>query len=285
MNAHSTIESRMENIKAIFQDGKNFASQSDSINTLTQCLEKINPEFRSVAYEGASMALALKDLTNNNALKRWKELLGVSQNHAGQIHIGLGWAIGEARPQDFFFMNSIDPKIEFRVWDGCGYYDGIFRQRQTIKNKTRQENISEKNYKAYDEGVGRSVWYNCKGDPIKVSAMIQTFPSSRQADLWRGVGIACTYVGGSDESVLKELFTLAEKHSVQLSIGAAMVAKSRTLANSITKDVELSCNTWCNLSTQEAMQLTIKTESANNSFTAWLQLMESEIMNSTIHNK
>ena len=285
MNAHSTIESRMENIKAIFQGGKNFASQSDSINVLTQYLEKKDPEFRSVAYEGASMALALKDLTNNNSLKLWKELLGVSQNHAGQIHIGLGWAIGEARPQDLFFINSIDPKIEFRVWDGCGYYDGIFRQRQTIKNQTRQEYIHEKDYKAYDEGVGRSVWYNCKGDPIKVLAMIQAFPSSRQADLWRGVGIACTYVGGSDESVLKELFTLAEKYSVQLSIGAAMVAKSRTLANSITKDVELACNTWCNLSTQEAMQLTIKTESVDNSFAAWLLLMEFEIVNSTIHNK
>lgn len=283
----TSIESRMENIRTIFQDGKNFAGDCDDIDTLVKHLENLDPpperpfsragEFRSVAYEGASMSLALKDFSAGNTLQLWNALLNNSQQHAGQVHIGLGWAIAEAKPGDLSFMKTINPKLEFRVWDGCGYYDGIFRQRQTIQNQTRQEYVSEKNFRAYDEGVGRSVWYNCKGVAAKVADMIQTFSSSRHPDLWRGVGIACSYVGGSDENILRKLFSSAQKNSVQLSIGAAMVAKSRTHANSITKDIELACNVWYNLSVQGAMLLAVKTESSADSFESFISKMETEI--------
>lgn len=273
------ISGRMENIRIVFQDSKRFASEYENIDTLIKHLENLDSESRSVAYEGASMSLALKDFFAGNSLTLWNSLLSVSSQHAGQIHIGLGWAIAEAKPDDLSFMNSINPKIEFRVWDGCGYYDGLFRQRQTIKNQTRQEYVSEKNFKAYDEGIGRSVWYNCKGDAIKVAEMIQTFSPPRHHDLWRGVGIACSYVGGGDESILKNIFSLAEKNAVQLCIGTSMVAKSRSLANTVTKDIELACNVWCHLSAHKAMVLAVKAESGGDSFESFLSQMEKYIMN------
>ncbi|MBK5286721.1 MAG: DUF1702 family protein [Bacteroidia bacterium] len=279
MNNSNIISDRMENIRTIFQGGKKFAAECDDINVLIKHLENLPPEFRSVAYEGASMSSAIKDFSSGNELKLWNSLLSISLHHAGQVHIGLGWAIAEVRPGDLSFMKTINPKIEFRVWDGSGYYDGIFRQRQTFQNQTRQENISENNFRAYDEGVGRSVWYNCKGDAAKVTDMIQTFSTARHADLWRGVGIACSYVGGADETILKKLFSLAQNNSVQLSIGAAMVAKSRTHANIITKDVELACNVWCNLSVQGAMFLAVKAESSADSFESFISQLETEVAN------
>ena len=60
-----------------------------------------------------------------------------------------------------------------------------------------------------------------------------------------------------------------------------MAAKARILANSITKDIELACNAWCNISAEEAMRIAVKTETAaGGSFTGWLLQMETEIMNS-----
>ena len=275
---NNDLEIRMENIKSIFQDAKNISEKENDIKELNNYLENTNSEFRAVAYEGASMALALKDFSDAITMKRWNALLGISQNYTGNIHIGFGWAIAEAKPKDLSFINAIQAMNQFRVWDGCGYYDGIFRQRNTIKNQTRQGYITEINFKAYDEGIGRSLWYSCKGNVAKVAEIIKGFSSSRQPDLWRGIGIACSFVGGCEEIILKTLSTQAEKHFVQLSIGSAMVAKTRIHANCITKDSELACNVWCNLSAEKASQIINKCDSScNESLIEWLSLMESEI--------
>ncbi|HKR03933.1 MAG TPA: DUF1702 family protein [Bacteroidia bacterium] len=279
MNSINTIQTRMENIRTIFEDAKNYAAGCDDLDGLIKHIENTSSEFRSVAYEGAAMSLALKDFSSNNALKLWNSLLKISQHHEGQVHIGLGWAIAEAKPGDLSFMKTIHSKIAFRVWDGCGYYNGIFRQRQTIKNQTRQDYISENNFKSYDQGIGRSMWYNCKGHPAKVAETIQTFSVSRQDDLWRGVGIACSFAGGCDANILSNLFSLAGKNSVHLSLGAIMVAKSRSQANTVTKHIELVCKVWCNLSVQDAELLFSKAESSADSFESFLSKMEAEITN------
>jgi|SRR6185436_10805630 len=279
MTSINTIQARMENIRTIFEDAKNHADGCDHLDGLIKHIENTDPEFRSVAYEGAAMSLALKDFFSNNVLKLWNSLLDISHHHEGQVHTGLGWAIAEARPDDLSCMKTVNPKIAFRVWDGCGYYYGIFRQRHSIKNQTRQEHVSENNFKAYDQGIGRSMWYNCKGNPAKVAEMVQTFSVSRQDDLWRGVGIACSFAGGSDESILKDLFSLAGKNSVHLSLGAAMVAKSRSQSNTITKHIELACKIWSNLSVQDAELLFSKSESSADSFESFLSKMELEITN------
>jgi hypothetical protein len=276
----------MENIKIIFEDAKNYATGCDDLEALIKHIENTGSEFRSVAYEGAAMSLALKDFSRkeplripNNELTLWNSLLKISRHHEGQVYTGLGWAVAQAKPDDLSFMNTINNKMEFRVWDGCGYYDGIFRQRQTIKNQTRQEYISENNFKPYDEGVGRSMWYNGKGDPTKVAEMIQTFSVSRQDDLWRGIGIACSYAGGCDENILKNLFSLAESNAVHLSLGAAMVAKFRSQSNTITKYIERACKIWCNLSVQDAELLFSEAELSADSFESFLSKMESGITN------
>lgn len=277
----SIIENKMHSIRTIFQDARDFAMGEENIDAIVKQLSQQDSDFNSVAYEGASMSLALKDFTDNNTLKRWDALLNVSEAHAGQIHIGLGWAIAKSKPADLSFMETINPKFRFRVWDGCGYYDGLFLQRQPIKNHLRADYITEKEFSAYDEGIGRSLWYACKGDVDLLPEMIQPFASARHSDLWRGIGIACSYVGGCDESSLKKLLSLANEHRIQLSIAAAMVAKSRTHANRITKDIELACNVWCHLSVHDAMQLTVKADSTFESFTKWLATMETAITNTS----
>jgi enediyne biosynthesis protein E3 len=281
MSDNNKIFSKMENIKTVFQDAKDFFMESKNTTDCIHYLEKTNLEFRSVAYEGASMALALKALSENDySLKDWNSFLSNSKNQAGNIHIGLGWAIAESKPNDLSFLNSIHPMMLFRVWDGCGYYDGIFRQRQTIKNQIRQEYNIKADGNAYDEGIGRSIWYHCKGNVPRVVEMIHSFSSDRFADLWRGIGIASVYVGGNREQDLEQLFLSSEKYSLQLAIGAAMVAKARLQTKTITTDVELACKSWCKLNPEEAMNAMLETESSTDSFESLLLKMEVIIQNS-----
>lgn len=280
MNQQIIVESKIETIRTIFQDAKTFAQAHHDCEMLINYLENTSTEFRSVAYEGAAMAIAQKDFLTGNTSFNWNQLVSAAGNQSGHVHVGLGWAVAATPNVELSFINTIHPMMQFRIWDGCGYYKGVFKHRMAVKNQLRPEFLKTKDFQAFDQGLGRSLWYCFKGDIEKVAQVIQNFSVSRHADLWRGVGIASVYVGGCDESTFQSLSTYAGKFNNQLAIGVSMVARSRILANSFTSDTETACNVWCNMNAKEVMELAINLASSAHSFESWLTKMENEITNS-----
>lgn len=277
MEMNNPVAGKMENIKTIFQNARETAAKHRVLNELIKLLETADHEFLSVAFEGASMEIALNDFTGEPSMKNWISYLNLAHNHSAQIFIGLGWAIAQERRKELSFLKNLNPGMLFRMWDGCGYYDGILRQRQVIKSKVRLDYIPEEDFRSYAQGLGRSIWYNTKGDLAKAAEIISTFPTATQADLWRGIGIASSYVGGCSENTFQELLFLSGNNKIHLGIGAAMVAKSRIQANSITPDIEIACKTLCNMSAQDAMNITVNADSGANGFETWLSGMVAEI--------
>ena len=275
---NTVIASKMENIKTIFQAAQENASKLVDISELVALLQTTETEFLPVAYEGAAMTLALKDFSSGDSILNWKKFLESSKKYACQIYIGMGWAVGQEKRTSLNFIEELDKNMQFRIWDGCVYFDGIFRQRQTIKGQNRLDYISETNYNAYDEGIGRSIWYICKGDEIKASEMIQQFSQERHSDLWRGLGIACSFVGGFEENALKTLVSSSGKHSAQLGIASAMVAESCIEANCLTSDIQLANQIFNKLNAEEAMKITMKNKTTENfSFDNFILQMENDL--------
>ncbi len=284
MNSKKEISLQIEKIKTIFQTSKDFCTEQNDLSILIPYLENTDPEFRSIAYEGASMAIALKDLTKGDTLNLWNSFSehgGV--NHTSQIYAGLGWAIAHQGHTVLPFFETLSPLMRYCVLDGCGYYDGIFKQRQTIKNKKFPEIFHGYLLEAYDQGVGRSLWYILKGEVGKITETIKTFSIIRHSALWRGIGVACAYVGGCDEMQLRSLLSFAGKHHIQLAISAVLVSRSRIQANTLTPDVELACRIFCNLSAEEALLLTVRSEpdaliDVDDAYERWISNIETELM-------
>ena len=280
MKSQNDVAHQMERIVNIFQHAQQIASVEEDITLLIEQLENTDLEFRSIAYEGASTGFALKDLSQGATLRHWRPFMeGPGADHATQVHVGLGWALAQQRLPASSFTKTLHPLLAFRVLDGCGYYDGIFRSRQTINNQNRSVEIQEKYFHSYDLGVGRSLWYRCQGEYAKIPAIVATFSPERHPDLWLGIGIACSYVGGFEEITLKELASSAANHRLQLAKGAALAARTRIQAKSLTQFAEMACRVWCNCSATEAMLLTVKTEppftlNQEDAFETWLSQME-----------
>jgi hypothetical protein len=291
MSDKKNIGLQIEKIKIVFQTAKDICAEQEDFNNVLKHLENVAPEFLSIAYEGASMALALKDFSKGNELKQWSAFMkGPGVNHSAQIHAGLGWAIAQQNNSPLQFLEMINPLMRARVLDGCGYYDGIFKQRQTIKNNKPPNDLQGPMLEAYDQGVGRSIWYICKGEVEQVLEIINTFPPTRHPALWRGIGVACAYVGGCDEHLLRLLLFSSQDYQKQLCAGAILAARGRVQANALTQDVELVCRIWCNLSIQEAMLLTVRTEPSssvdpNNAYSLWLSQIEAELIPSDLNTQ
>ncbi len=251
------IETRMEKIRAIFQHIMSAAVEADDVDVLEQELNATEVEFRSIAYEAAAMSLALKDIAINDSFNNWQSFMQMQgAKHLTQVHIGLGWAMAQQQFPVFPFIETLEPLMQCRVIDGYGYYEGIFRKRKAIGEMKLPQELPQKFLNPYDQGLGRSIWYNTKADCEKIAEMLSAFNYERQKDLWRGIGIACVYVGGYDENLLRQLAVVASTHRTQLSVAAALVTRTRAEASSYTNYTEMACRTWCECSEEQALTIT-----------------------------
>lgn len=244
MNNSRIVASRMETIQRTFQQAEQLAVEDQNDEALLPHLEKFEPQFRSVSFEAAAFVRASQDLEEDTSLKKWSAFMQRTQAHEIQVHIGLGWALAKNQLAVQPFLGRVSSTMHTRVIDGYGYYDGYFRKRNTVVKKNLPALIDALLLPAYDQGVGRCLWYIAQGDLQQLLTLIKRFSDNRQADLWRGVGIAVTYVGGCDEATLQLLFASADAHQSQLACGAALAARSRIQADTLNEDAALACRVW-----------------------------------------
>lgn len=248
MKDGNKVVDKMTSLQELFKSTKAFVEKSPEIASVMAFInEQGENEFISIAYEAAAMALALQDLEKGTTLDTWRDFLdNYGSQHAVQIYIGLGWACGQKRLNPMLWIQELDPLYFWRIWDGYGYYNGFFRKRKVLQG-TVPDTISEKGLSVYWQGVGRSFWYTCKGDKIQLQKVSTKIPSNYHADFWRGIGIACTYVGGQNLTNCQEIWQLAGNYQAQLRTGAALAIKSRLDANTMVKDTELIAQSWFQL--------------------------------------
>jgi len=249
------IAGRMATVRSIFEDVLMAANAEPDDKTLIKYLETQDVHFRSIAYEAAAMSRALSDIAAGSTLQLWTAFMQLTKPHAVQVHIGLGWALAQRQPQILPAISDLTPIMQARVLDGCGYYDGMFRSRSSVRDKIIPEEIKAHHLRAYDQGLGRSLWYTAKGDTAALLKLINGFTNERKPDLWRGAGIAVTYIGGCEEDVLNDLFNQAHPYEIQLASGAALLARARAHADTPNPDAELTCRLWCHMQANEAVQL------------------------------
>ena len=110
--------------------------------------------------------------------------------------------------------------------------------------------------RAFDQGLGRSLWF-CEGaDPGRIALAIAGLAPERRADLWSGVGLAAAYAGGAGEAALEALPRLAGRFAPHLAQGAAFAAKARDRAGNAAPHTALACRALCGMEAGEAARVT-----------------------------
>jgi len=246
MNLPNSVSTKMEYVQKVFLGVQNYMLKEHQLEEVSAFLDAEPPEFRSVSYESASMEIASLDLSNGNELINWKNFYQRSAKaHTFHMDIGLGWAFAKKEIPPAPYLESLQPVISWMIYDGIGYYNGLFNGRRTVKSQLVPVDIDQQTLPGFDQGVGRRLWYISKGDVDQLIQLIKPFHLSRHADLWRGVGIACGYVGGTDKANLEQLLNHSAEFKDQFSTGITLAAISRHASNSITKDIELACEIIC----------------------------------------
>jgi hypothetical protein len=254
------IRERVEEIGRAVLSGYGSALEEDRPSLLGEQLDRISPELRGFAYEGAAMALALLDDLSPSSLGRSRRTLqflrGPAAPHVYMSLVGVGWAAARFPLTLGRRLEVLDPVLRWLVFDGYGFHEGFFHWARAIDRQEVPRRMTGYRRRAFDQGLGRSLWFVEGADVERIAAAVARFPAERHGDLWSGVGLAGCYAGGVDRQALEALRGLAGDFRPQLAQGAAFAAKARILAGNPVDATELACDVWTSRTPESAARVT-----------------------------
>ncbi|MCH8963437.1 MAG: DUF1702 family protein, partial [Planctomycetes bacterium] len=110
--------------------------------------------------------------------------------------------------------------------------------------------------RAFDQGLGRSLWFVHGGLISDIEATVRRFTDTRHADLWSGIGLACAYAGGVSREEVETLLNAAGPLHPHLAQGVTFAAQARQSAGNPAPHTELACHVLCGMSAQDAAEIT-----------------------------
>ncbi|HEY3748902.1 MAG TPA: DUF1702 family protein [Pseudonocardiaceae bacterium] len=230
----------MEAVPRAVVIGFEWGIDGGNLKELARRLDTVDPELRGFAYEGATMALTIKDSTGGH---RTKELLdGPGQPHLLLSYIGIGFAMARLpRPLWKKILPDLQPSLfhptmSWLCVDGYGFDLAYFHTHKWVDEQRRPEPYpwlghSEYFLRAVDQGIGRALWFIHGGVPDAVTDAVARFAEERQGDLWSGVGLAATFAGGCTTEGLLKLREAAGQHRANLGLGSVFASTARTAAS------------------------------------------------------
>lgn len=250
------VGERLETIGRAFVYGYHTALDAAQPISAAERLGVVAEELRGFAFEGAAMALTILDVLTLGGGSRFARFVeGPAANHTYMAHIGHGWALARLgrRLREPIRFGELS---RWLVIDGVGFHQGFFHWPAAIDYPRQLRDAGPYAVRAYDQGLGRSLWFVEGATPIAISRTISSFERARRADLWSGVGLAAAYAGGVGTDVLVELRGLGAGYGPELAQGAAFAAKARIRAGIADTMTSRACEVLCGASAAEAAAAT-----------------------------
>lgn len=235
----SAVTEALESIPQSVICGFEWAIDSRSQWEIERRLALVEPRYRGFAYEGATMALTIRDVMHGARTREF--LLGPGQRHIFLTYIGIGFAMARL-PRRMWRKVLPDlsgspyfPTMSWLAVDGFGFDRAYFDVKRYVD---RQEAFApypwddnpEYFLRACDHGVGRALWFIHAADVDAVAARVAGFAEHRKRDLWSGVGLAATFAGGAEPDRIARLVDLAGEFRPELGLGSTFAVKARDYA-------------------------------------------------------
>jgi len=247
----------LEGLGVTFIRGYSAGLEADSQADLAEVLDQTDDELVGFAYEGASMALALMDILtpwNRNRVKTF--LSGPGERHLYMVHIGAGWALARMGRAVEPFLKRCDPLYRWLVMDGYGFHQGYFHWPRYIEQRQPESKLTGYAVRAFDQGLGRAIWFVSGADLETATATALTFPEKRRSDLFSGIGLAAAYAGKPRPDDFQKWLALSPEYLLPIRQGVAFAAKARQRARNPAAHTDNACMKLCGLTASEASACT-----------------------------
>ncbi|MEU7146005.1 DUF1702 family protein [Nocardia sp. NPDC046473] len=229
----------LETAGRAFLEGFGVAAECSTSATAAVALSDVEGNRRGFAFEGAAMALAIRDALPIGHRHHVTDFIAVADEHIYMLYVGVGWALARL-PRRWHRAATVgitDPVLAWLALDGYGFHQAYFKTSKYVGDHYLDADppalpFAHGDYarNAIDQGIGRALWFVSGADPDLACTLIDGFAPDRRADLFAGLGLAATYASGATESELTELARRAADHRLCLAQGAVFAAEARRRA-------------------------------------------------------
>jgi enediyne biosynthesis protein E3 len=250
---------KLKDASDAFFAGYHAALSECDLVKLAASLDEYAPEVRGLAYEGAAGALAIMDRVMPWRGDQWGKFLnGPAADHASMIYAGAGLGLAHLPWMKIRIekaASKIHPLFRWAVLDGYGFHEGFFHWQRCVVRKAVDKRLSAYARRAFDQGLGRCLWFGCGGDAVRVAGMIAAFPESRRSDLWSGAGAASTYAGAVDRTAIEAVTRECGPYGRHVAQGAAIAAHARYQGHNPCAHTEMACRVLCGVPADQAARI------------------------------
>ncbi|MFL6111498.1 MAG: DUF1702 family protein [Catenulispora sp.] len=271
---HAPARTQLEASARLFVIGYEFGIEQRDHEGLVARLESLQQEYRGFAYEGAVMALAVRDALSPLPGRRRTETFlagpgyddGPGSRHIFMSYMGLGFALARlpaavwrrALPRQRRLPDH--PSLRGLILDGYGFHMAFFDHRKWVQGQYAPPRYHwpaphVTTQRVVDQGVGRAMWFVHGGDVERLLAAIERFGPERRSDLMSGAGLAAAYAGGVREEALDLLWARAGRYRPELAQGAVFALRARDVSNLITPENEAAARRFCGCTAAEASRI------------------------------
>ena len=110
--------------------------------------------------------------------------------------------------------------------------------------------------RAYDQGVGRALWFITGGAGTAAAGLISGFPAWRRSDLWSGLGLAMAYAGPLNAGEIEQASRRAGNHEFSFAQGIAFACEARIRASCVPPHTDLAARAVSGADARFLAQLT-----------------------------
>lgn len=221
----------LETIGETFIGGYNAALGSQTLADLARWIAQVPEPLRGFAAEGAAMATAIADALPFATARLPQALNRFDREFTYLVHVGAGWALARVPWRRRRILAALDPLLMWLAYDGLGFHDCYFKPAKVLADWRRiREGYAAQ---AYDQGVGRALWFASGAEPQRAAAAIRRLPTGRAGDLFAGLGLAMTYAGPNSRCELAEALRLAGREAAAFGQGIAFACEARARAGYI----------------------------------------------------
>ena len=238
-------QNRLEFVAKVVLEGYNNAVHDGLTSDLLVKRRMIDGEVVGFYNEGIGMGLYALTLFGAKGTKEgifWDFVRNEGKNHEYMSYIGAGLAVGVLKRNVLkSFLKKASPTSGQLFINGIGFYYGYFDADKVLRKNfiPRYLEVNDFYTECYYNGVGRAMWFYSGGDPGFIKSEIQHFPAERQAAIWSGVGLACTYANGVSMDVILNLKNeIAKDFKKDLAIGCILANHARDIAGNSNNDEE-----------------------------------------------
>jgi hypothetical protein len=228
----------LETMGKTFIGGYNAALAADRPEGVFQHTHMVEPALRGFAVEGAAMGCAIADALPFRKPSFAAYLEGLEREFSYLTHVGAGWALARVPWRRAAIFAPLDPVHHWLAFDGLGFHDTFFYHRSVLAGWRRGPSGYAR--RAYDQGVGRALWFVAGGSVAIATDLMGTFSVARQSDLWSGLGLAMAYAGPAGEPDFSLALENSGDQATHFGQGVAFACEARARARHIPGHTDLA---------------------------------------------